>query len=1084
MKKGISFITNLLTACWSLAIVPVASGYPLSTCSSTVLPEYPATLRPEPYHSCIGRPHAEVFQKDSLLIGPDELCPGSLQQFCTPEVPGAKYNWNISGDAVITDSADKFCTQVNAHFVCDGSFTIRLRIEAPGLDTTIEKTVVVQDKAAPDTFCPKDITVSCDEQLPTPDPSAMTVSDNCNGVVKREFIGGVTYDKICLNRYKVTRTYTATDACGNVATCTQHLEVSDELSPYITCPPNLTVSCPDPALTPDPFYVFAADNCGFVTLKAHESDQVSGPTQPNWYRITRTYRAEDNCGNTQTCTQRLDVFDPAAPTIVCPPDQTVSCASQVPVASPGNAQTDDNCGAAFLNTTVSDVISDQVCASQYRLTRTFRVTDAAGHTASCVQQYRVHDQTPPAIICPPNTTLNCGDEALEADLNAVTVSDNCGAYTKSVLKEEVANKICENNFTLTRTFKVEDDCGRSATCSVKIRVQNQTTANVVCPPNITVSCATEVPPANPVNASVSDYCGNTLNNVSWLGDLVTNKTCANRYVIARSYRATDACGVTGNCVQKITVNDQTAPVLTCLPNITVSCTAQVPLAAPSDVTVTDNCGGGQMGIYVADAIGDNTCNNRSVITRTYRSKDVCGNEGTCVRLITVDDQTPPAIKCPPNITVTCSSLVPLPNPALVTGTDNCSGSITKLLAGEVISDQTCSNQYLLTRTYQGVDICGNAGVCTQNITVSDTKAPTMVSCPANITVSDEKAIPPVNPGAIAASGENCGGDILKLHVADLVSDRACAGNYMLNRVYSAADDCGNSRTCEQKISVNGCFCTHPQDFWGDPAAKIGSLSVTNVIDSLLLQGGINIGNSPDCGLTLNTAACVLNLLPAEGPSIPFDASNLPLCGESLDNTLAGQVAALQLNIRFNTVFRGMNLGQMRLADVCAFDAALLATLGLPPDATIQDLAVQANAYLAAKCTDMPFPAQYGDNLAAGIAVLNDFWNHCQNNESCQPGDLNEDGSAERAPDGAITTTTGNLSLSPNPVASTLQVRFTDQVNAVQLQVFDRQGKLVFNRMVSGTATLEIDVNRWSPGVYWLTVTGDHGIETQRFVVSR
>lgn len=1076
MKKSICTIAKVLVWGWMAVPALVIAGQPIAP-ANQMLTDRAAVAQTL---------HHIYSPSDFRIDWPDVLCPGEILAFCTPELADTKYHWGISGHATITDSADRPCTQVAAWDVCNGSFTIRLRIEAPGLDTVLEKIVIVQDKVPPTIACPKDITVSCDEQLPSPDPSAMTVSDNCNGTVQRAFVNAVVYDKFCLNQYKITRTFKATDACGNITTCTQHVEVKDELRPSMTCPPNITVTCPDPALTPDVLYVIAADNCGFVADKKHVSDQITKLPQANRYLITRTYQAEDRCSNTQTCTQKIEVTDAEPPTISCPASLTVSCPTQVPAASPGNAQVNDNCGTALLNTTVQDKISNYVCGSKFLLTRTFRTTDPAGHAASCVQQYSVNDQTPPAITCPPNTTITCGDEALVVDLNVVTVTDNCTSTTKSHVKDVITNKVCENNFTLTRTFKVEDDCGRSATCSVKIRVQNQTAAAILCPPNITVSCKSEVPAVSPNNSSVSDFCGNILTNVSWLGDLVTNKTCENRYQISRTYRATDACGVTGSCAQKITVNDQTKPVLSCPANVTVSCAAQVPLAAPNAVSVTDNCAGGNLSIYVGDAVSNSACPSRYLITRTYRSKDVCGNEGTCVQLIKVDDQTPPAAKCPSNITVACAGLVPPANTALVTGTDNCTGAVTKQYAGDAISDQTCTNRFLVTRTYQLIDLCGNIGACTQQITVSDQKAPTSITCPPNITVTGQ--LPTVNPEAVTASGENCGGVILKNHVEDLISDRTCEGGYLLTRVYSAADDCGNSKTCRQEITLNACFCTHTQEFWGDPDGKTADLTTPEVLDSLLRQGGIKVGDPSGCGWTAGTSECILNVLPADGPSVPFNAEDLPGCDGSLKNTLAGQVIALQLNIRFNTLFRGLDLGSLPLADACALDAARLATLGLPPNATVQDLLAAANAYLASGCTNTSYPIDYGDDLAAGIIALIEYWNHCQNNEPCKPGNFDPGGVSERDPGESAQAFTGEISLTPNPVSAVLQVRFTaDAPGETQLRVFDTEGKLVFQRVISGDAganMFEIDAAGWNPGLYWLVLANEDSVTTQRFVVLR
>src|SRR5204862_7069359 len=55
----------------------------------------------------------------------------------------------------------------------------------------------------------------------------------------------------------------------------------------------------------------------------------------------------------------------------------------------------------------------------------------------------------------------------------------------------------------------------------------------------------------------------------------------------------DVCGnVSLPVSQTITVNDQTAPVITSVPvNVTVSCAADVPAPNDSAVVATDNCAG-------------------------------------------------------------------------------------------------------------------------------------------------------------------------------------------------------------------------------------------------------------------------------------------------------------------------------------------------------------------------------------------------------------------------------------------------------------------------------------------------------------
>ena len=143
-------------------------------------------------------------------------------------------------------------------------------------------------------------------------------------------------------------------------------------------------------------------------------------------------------------------------------------------------------------------------------------------------------------------------------------------------------------------------------------------------------------------------------------DVVTAGSCANRYSIARTYTATDACGNTSSQTQTITVNDQTAPVITSIPaNVTVSCANAVPAASNTAVVATDNCSG-TVSVSSADVVTAGSCANRYSIARTYTATDACGNASSQTQTITVNDQTAPVISSiPASVTVTCSSVVPV-----------------------------------------------------------------------------------------------------------------------------------------------------------------------------------------------------------------------------------------------------------------------------------------------------------------------------------------------------------------------------------------------------------------------------------------
>src|SRR5688572_1032506 len=74
------------------------------------------------------------------------------------------------------------------------------------------------------------------------------------------------------------------------------------------------------------------------------------------------------------------------------------------------------------------------------------------------------------------------------------------------------------------------------------------------------------------------------------------------------------------------------------------------------------------------------------------------------------------ITCPSDITVSCASQVPSDESNFIVATSNCPGLVTVVLVGDVITNQICPDNYIITRTYQATDLCGNSATCIQIIT--------------------------------------------------------------------------------------------------------------------------------------------------------------------------------------------------------------------------------------------------------------------------------------------------------------------------------------------------------------------------------
>jgi hypothetical protein len=105
-----------------------------------------------------------------------------------------------------------------------------------------------------------------------------------------------------------------------------------------------------------------------------------------------------------------------------------------------------------------------------------------------------------------------------------------------------------------------------------------------CPANLTLECDQPTDPAHTGTATAVDACGAP--TVTFTDDVVANATCAAQKVITRSWQATDVCGNSSGCQQVITVQDTTAPVISCnAPAVITPPDAPVPFTA----TATDNC---------------------------------------------------------------------------------------------------------------------------------------------------------------------------------------------------------------------------------------------------------------------------------------------------------------------------------------------------------------------------------------------------------------------------------------------------------------------------------------------------------------
>ena len=167
----------------------------------------------------------------------------------TTDCPCGSFDDAASATPVLTVSTSPGC------FVeCDVTLTVTDGDGATGTDT---ETVTITDFTPPDLTCPADVTIECDESTDPSNTGSATATDNCDPSPD------VTYTDVeasgaCAAEKTITRTWVATDECGNTNTCVQTINVVDTTPPVISCNAPATITPPD---APISFTATAVDNC-------------------------------------------------------------------------------------------------------------------------------------------------------------------------------------------------------------------------------------------------------------------------------------------------------------------------------------------------------------------------------------------------------------------------------------------------------------------------------------------------------------------------------------------------------------------------------------------------------------------------------------------------------------------------------------------------------------------------------------------------------------------------------------------------------------------------------------------------------
>lgn len=773
------------------------------------------------------------------------------------------------------------------------TYTVR---DSSGNQSQFTFYVKVEDKQRPTARCkPYTIYLSAaGTAAVVPDSLDNGSTDNCRPFTLTAQPASVS----CAQTGPQTVTLVVTDAniVPNTGTCTATVTVRDTIRPAALCKTTavtLTLTASGEArLVPADINGSSTDNC---TVLAAPNYKVSknGTLFEDFVLFncadrgvkTVTLRVTDGSGNSSTCTKSVAINDNILPVATAPANVTINC-QQLPYARAVVTGT-DNCGTV----TVADLRDTSInitCANSYDLVRSWRVTDAAGNSTVVSQTIFVRDTEAPVWSVRDTVRLNVAGPsscfaAPQYKITADSVKDNCSAFAGLTITMTVdyANDPKFTDITTARpysaalldtfptgtntvVFHVTDQCGRSATKTVRIIVRdNQAplfvgTFSNLCEEyytkmNTPGACSNTHQWQRPSNlfAGAPDITDCNLLRVE---EIISDASVAGAIppfqynapsfvqlyptgqfpvgVTTVSYVATDRAGNKSTCSFTVEVVDTEAPRLTCPPTQVLPSTC-VEATVPDYrnlVSVLDNCQG-RVKIRQEVAPGVRLDSlfkapaNPPAAGKTFTitmTGDDDYSETSCsfsVRLADGNAPIPDSVRLFTRIDSCGGLIIPAPtakdpcNPAATVIYGTPSAPVGNFLPGTPPRYNLMPGNYVITWVYN--DGNGNISTQPQNITVLNDIFPPVAKCKKpftlNLSASGMAALTTAQIDSGSVDLNKCGPVTLSLDKSAFT----CADASVRDVILTAKDVKGNMAVCTTKVTIKDVtgpvFATAPRD---------------------------------------------------------------------------------------------------------------------------------------------------------------------------------------------------------------------------------------------------------------------------------
>lgn len=624
-------------------------------------------------------------------------------------------------------------------------------------------------------------------------------------------------------------TLVVSDGCGQLDSCTSYFVIQAAQDLVLTCPNDtLLPACSDTADIRLAYEAWKSQfsysgGCSTVTTNIDSIPDLTDLSCGGQIEFRYVVNlGSPSCPNSVDCIRTFGVDVPEDLEVIVPPDATLPlCSDTASIRAAYNTwvSTFATTGGCDVITNIDSIpaLPDLTCGGSVSFV--FRAENGPG---KCIDM--AVDSSTFSVIAPPPLTMTCppdpnlpGCSGIIAITNAYNdwvdgfnVLGGCDVTTNIDSIPPLGDLLCDGQLTFTFIATNGGDvCFDTNSCTSTFTIGAADSLIVFCPGDTIVEgcSAAEVQPLFDSWIAQFGYTGGCNATETDLSIYVPPATCGGSVVI--NYIVIDECGQTDSCVATFRVE---APELTItVPNDTLlsacSSQAEIDLAFANWISKFGYYGG--CNVLATDTSQFNPpdiCGGDVVVN--YSATDACGQVKNASAFFAIDIpknvDLNPSFTVPADATVYSDAVCNYDADPVITGwptnlSDNCTEDSLSVSYADSIVSGACIGAYIIYRSWTVIDNCGNYTTQVQLINVLDS-IPPVITCPAD---TSEYADPNfcyktgMNPG-MATATDNCT-PAASIVITNDAPAQLPVGTTVVT--WTATDDCGNTSTCTQNITI-------------------------------------------------------------------------------------------------------------------------------------------------------------------------------------------------------------------------------------------------------------------------------------------